>query len=289
MKIGFTKMHGAGNDYVYIDCFKESVADPGTLSKLVSDRHKGIGADGLVLICPSDKADSMMRMFNADGSEGNMCGNAIRCVSKYVFEHGYAQKDVITIETKSGIKTISIKSKNGCFISAAVDMGKAVFAPKEIPMNCECDSFIDKPITIQDKTYMCTAVSMGNPHCVTFVEDVNFIDIEKTGPLFENNPLFPDRVNTEFIRVIDENNLEMRVWERGSGETMACGTGSCAAVAAAVAVGICRADSPVRVHLRGGILTDTYRSDGTVIMEGSAKTAYSGIIDTDELEASVNE
>lgn len=288
MKYEFVKMHGAGNDYVYIDCFRQTVDDPNTLSMLVSDRHKGIGADGLVLICPSDKADAMMRMFNADGSEGNMCGNAIRCVSKYVFEHGYATKDVITVETKSGIKTIRIKSENGSFISAAVDMGEAEFRPELIPMSCGGENFIGKPVEILGKSYLCTAVSMGNPHCVTFVDNVDSIAIEEIGPVFENNPLFPDRVNTEFIRVIDENNLEMRVWERGSGETMACGTGSCAAVAAAVAVGICKADSPVRVHLRGGVLTDTYRSDGTVIMEGGAKTAFSGILDTDELKDSLS-
>lgn len=286
MKYEFVKMHGAGNDYVYVDCFKNAIHDPNKLSMLVSDRHKGIGADGLVMICPSDVADAKMRMFNADGSEGNMCGNAIRCVTKYLFDNGYVDKDIITIETKSGIKSIKVKTENNRFVSAAVNMGKAVFEPTLIPVGVGGETFINQPINILGKPYLCTAVSMGNPHCVTFVDDTQGIDIEKIGPVFENHPLFPDRVNTEFIKVIDETNLEMRVWERGSGETMACGTGSCAAVAAAVATGKCKADTPVSVHLRGGILVDTYLSDGTVIMEGGAKTVFSGVIDTVELTES---
>ncbi len=286
MKIEFIKMHGAGNDYVYIDCVRQRVQNPGQLSTLISDRHKGIGADGLVLISPSDIADVRMRMFNADGSEGNMCGNAIRCVAKYVYDGGYAKQDIIKVETKSGIKTIQINSKNGRFISAAVDMGKAVFTPSEIPMNAAGESFINQLIDIGGTAYRCTAVSMGNPHCVTFVDDLENLEIEKIGPRFENNPIFPDRVNTEFIKVIDAENLEMRVWERGSGETMACGTGSCAAVAAAVALGICKAGTPVNVHLRGGVLTDRYMLDGTVIMEGGANTVFTGIFDTEELSDS---
>lgn len=283
MKYKFTKMHGAGNDYVYINCFEYTVDDPNALSILLADRHKGIGGDGLVLICPSDKADAKMRMFNLDGSEGMMCGNAIRCVAKYIFDNNIARKDIVTIETKSGIKTISVKSENGKFISASVDMGKAILNPRDIPMNYDGEDFINQPVNIGTDTYLCTGVSMGNPHCVTFVDDVDSIEIEKTGPLFENHPLFPDRVNTEFIRVIDKNNIQMRVWERGSGETLACGTGSCAAVAACVLNGYTDYDTPVTVHLRGGELTDTYRQDGTVIMEGSASKVFEGIIDTDDL------
>ena len=283
MILNFTKMHGAGNDYVYVDCFQYTVDDPNDLSIIVSDRHKGIGSDGLVLICPSDTADAKMRMFNADGSEGMMCGNAIRCVAKFIYENGTAHKDIVNIETKSGIKTVSIKSKNGRFISAGVNMGKAILTPKDIPMNTDGNTFINQPIDVDGKTYFCTAVSMGNPHCVTFVDDVNAIELEKIGPLFENHPLFPDRVNTEFIRVIDKNNIEMRVWERGSGETMACGTGSCAAVAASVLNGFCERNQPVNVHLRGGILTDTYRDDDVVIMEGPAVKVFDGILDTDEI------
>ncbi len=284
MKINFTKMHGAGNDYVYVNCFREKVDDPGELSILLSDRHKGIGGDGLVLICPSDKADAQMRMFNLDGSEGAMCGNAIRCVAKFIYDNGIAHKDTVTIETKSGIKTIQIRNKNDRFISASVDMGKAVFVPAEIPMSCGGDSFVSKPITVGGKDYLCTAVSMGNPHCVTFVEDTEGLDLERIGPLFENHPLFPDRVNTEFIRIIDEENIEMRVWERGSGETLACGTGSCAAVAACVLNGFCKRNTPIKVHLRGGILTDTFLDDDRVIMEGPASKVFEGILDTDDLD-----
>lgn len=283
MKYNFTKMHGAGNDYVYINCFETEVDDPNALSILLADRHKGIGGDGLVLICPSEAADAKMRMFNLDGSEGMMCGNAIRCVSKFIYDNNIARKDTVTIETKSGVKTISIRSENGRFISASVDMGKAVLIPRDIPMSVDGESFISQPVEAAGKTYLCTAVSMGNPHCITFVDSVDDIELEKIGPLFENHPLFPDRVNTEFIRIIDRNNIEMRVWERGSGETLACGTGSCAAVVASVLNGYADMDSPVNVHLRGGILTDTYRKDGTVIMEGSATKVFEGVVDTDEV------
>ena len=284
MKYKFTKMHGAGNDYVYINCFETPVEAPNSLSILLADRHKGIGGDGLVLICPSEYEEEKMRMFNLDGSEGMMCGNAIRCVSKYIFDNNIARKDVVTIETKSGIKTIRIKSENGKFISASVDMGKAVLFPKDIPMNYDGESFISEKIEIDGKVYLCTAVSMGNPHCITFVDDPEAVELEKIGPLFENHPLFPDRVNTEFIKVIDRNNIEMRVWERGSGETLACGTGSCAAVVACVLNGFADIDTPVNVHLRGGMLTDTYRSDGTVIMEGPAVRVFEGTVDTEDME-----
>ncbi len=284
MKLSFTKMHGAGNDYVYINCFEQTVDDPCALSILLSDRHKGIGGDGIVLICPSDIADARMRMFNLDGSEGAMCGNAIRCVAKFIYDNGIAHKDKVTIETKSGIKTIDIKSKVDRFVSASVNMGKAELAPENIPMNYDGERFINKPIEVDGKTYMCTAVSMGNPHCVTFVDNVDSIDLEKIGPKFENHPLFPDRVNTEFVSITDEGNIQMRVWERGSGETLACGTGSCAAVAACVLNGYCKRNIPVNVHLRGGMLTDTYRDDDIVIMEGPAVKVFEGIIDTDEIE-----
>ena len=284
MKINFTKMHGAGNDYVYINCFEQQIDDPTALSILLSDRHKGIGGDGIVLICPSDSADAEMRMFNLDGSEGAMCGNAVRCVAKYIYDNGIAHKDTVTIQTKSGIKTISIRSKNDKFISASVDMGRAVFTPADIPMNTQGESFIDQPVSINGKDYFCTAVSMGNPHCVTFVDDTENLDLESIGPLFENHQLFPDRVNTEFIRIIDKENIEMRVWERGSGETLACGTGSCAAVAACVMNGYCERNIPVKVHLRGGVLTDTFLDDDRVIMEGPATKVFEGIIDTDDLD-----
>ncbi len=284
MILHFTKMHGAGNDYVYVNCFKYSVDDPSGLSILVSDRHKGIGSDGLVLICPSDVADARMRMFNADGSEGMMCGNAIRCVARFIYDNNIAHKNYVNIETLSGIKSIDITAENDKFLSARVNMGKAVLEPEKIPMRADGDSFINMPITVDGKEYLCTAVSMGNPHCVTFVDDVDAVDIEKIGPVFENHPLFPDRVNTEFVQVIDEGHIRMRVWERGSGETMACGTGSCAAVAASVLNGFCKRDMPVQVILRGGILTDTYRADGTVVMEGTASKVFDGVLDTDDME-----
>lgn len=287
MKIEFVKMHGAGNDYVYVDCFKNKIDDPNTLSMLVSDRHKGIGGDGLVLICPSEKADARMRMFNADGSEGMMCGNAIRCVAKYVYDSGIAKKDILEIETQSGIKQIQVRSENGRFVSASVDMGKAILTPSLIPMKSDKERFINETIITAGHEWLCTAVSMGNPHCVTFVRDVNNLELEKIGPEFEHYHLFPDRVNTEFARIIDKNNIEMRVWERGSGETMACGTGSCAVAVAAVLCGFCSYDEPINIHLRGGILTDTYRSDGTVIMEGSASRVFEGVLDTDELAQSL--
>ena len=283
MKYKFTKMHGAGNDYVYINCFENTVDDPEQLSRLLADRHKGIGGDGLVLICPSEVADAKMRMFNLDGSEGNMCGNAIRCVARYIYDNNIAHKDVLTIETKSGIKTITLKTKNDRFISASVDMGKAILKPELIPMKAESESFISQPLNVGGTEYIATAVSMGNPHCVVFVDDVDSIEIDKIGPLFENHPIFPDRVNTEFIRVIDKENIQMRVWERGSGETLACGTGSCAAAAACVLNGYAEYDTPINVHLRGGMLKDTYKKDGTVIMEGPASNVFTGIIDTDDL------
>ena len=283
MKYQFTKMHGAGNDYVYINCFEYTVDDPEKLSILLADRHKGIGGDGLVLICPSETADAKMRMFNLDGSEGNMCGNAIRCVARYIYDNNIAHKDVLTIETKSGIKTITLKTENDRFISASVDMGKAILKPELIPMKAESESFISQPLNVGGTEYIATAVSMGNPHCVVFVDDVDSIEIDKIGPLFENHPIFPDRVNTEFIRVIDKENIQMRVWERGSGETLACGTGSCAAAAACVLNGYAEYDTPINVHPRGGMLKDTYKKDGTVIMEGPASNVFTGIIDTDDL------
>ncbi len=281
MILNFTKMHGAGNDYIYFNCFEQPIEGPNSLSILLSDRHKGIGGDGIVLICPSETADAEMRMFNIDGSEGAMCGNAIRCVAKFIYDNGIAHKDVVTIETKSGIKTIAINNKNDRFLSAGVNMGKAVLTPSKIPMKWDGESFIAKPVMINGVEYLCTAVSMGNPHCVTFVDNVDSIELEKIGPLFENNPLFPDRVNTEFIKIIDDENIQMRVWERGSGETMACGTGSCAAVVAAVLNGFCKRNTPVKVHLRGGILTVTYRDDDVVIMEGPAVKVFDGIVDTE--------
>lgn len=275
----FTKMQGIGNDYVYVNCFEETVADPERVSEIISDRHFGIGADGLVLIMPSDKADFRMRMFNADGSEGNMCGNATRCIGKFVYDNHLTDKTSITLETRSGIKKLTLYPENGKVKTVLVDMGKAVLKPADIPMNVSGDTFINKPITVDGKEVFITAVSMGNPHAVTYVEDVDSLELEKIGPSFENHPLFPERVNTEFIKILDESTMQMRVWERGSGETWACGTGACAATAASVLNGYFPHDKEITVKLRGGDLFITYRSDGTVLMRGPAETVFTGEID----------
>lgn len=275
----FTKMQGIGNDYVYVNCFEETVADPERVSEIISDRHFGIGADGLVLIMPSDKADFRMRMFNADGSEGNMCGNATRCIGKFVYDNHLTDKTSITLETKSGIKKLTLYPENGKVKTVLVDMGKAVLKPADIPMNVSGDTFINKPITVDGKEVFITAVSMGNPHAVTYVDDVDSVELEKIGPSFENHPLFPERVNTEFIKILDESTMQMRVWERGSGETWACGTGACAATAASVLNGYFPHDKEITVKLRGGDLFITYKSDGTVLMRGPAETVFTGEID----------
>lgn len=275
----FTKMQGIGNDYVYVNCFEETVADPERVSEIISDRHFGIGADGLVLIMPSDKADFRMRMFNADGSEGNMCGNATRCIGKFVYDNHLTDKTSITLETRSGIKKLTLYPENGKIKTVLVDMGKAVLKPADIPMNVSGDTFINKPITVDGKEVFITAVSMGNPHAVTYVDDVDSLELEKIGPSFENHPLFPERVNTEFIKILDESTMQMRVWERGSGETWACGTGACAATAASVLNGYFPHDKEITVKLRGGDLFITYKSDGTVLMRGPAETVFTGEID----------
>ena len=275
----FTKMQGIGNDYVYVNCFEETVADPERVSEIISDRHFGIGADGLVLIMPSDKADFRMRMFNADGSEGNMCGNATRCIGKFVYDNHLTDKTSITLETRSGIKKLTLYPENGKVKTVLVDMGKAVLKPADIPMNVSGDTFINKPITVDGKEVFITAVSMVNPHAVTYVDDVDSLELEKIGPSFENHPLFPERVNTEFIKILDESTMQMRVWERGSGETWACGTGACAATAASVLNGYFPHDKEITVKLRGGDLFITYKSDGTVLMRGPAETVFTGEID----------
>ena len=274
----FTKMHGIGNDYVYVNCFEETVDDPEQVSIRVSDRHFGIGSDGLVLIMPSEKADFRMRIFNADGSEAMMCGNATRCIGKYVYDNHLTDKTNITLETNSGIKYLTLYPENGRVKTVLVDMGKAVLKPSDIPMDSELDTFIDRSVEVGGVTYNITAVSMGNPHCVTYVDDVDCLDLERIGPQFENHPLFPKRVNTEFIRIIDKHSMQMRVWERGSGETWACGTGACASAVASVLNGYFNRDEEINVKLRGGELFITYKSDGTVLMRGPAETVFTGEI-----------
>lgn len=275
MKLRFTKMHGCGNDYVYVNCFEEEVKDPVSLSIAISDRHFGVGGDGLVLICPSDRADAKMRMFNADGSEGKMCGNAIRCVGKYLYDHGIVRKTTVTIETLSGIKTLALFLKDGKVDSAQVNMGPAILIPSEIPVNLPGEQAVAVPVKIAGEEHTITCVSMGNPHCIVFGGDPYELDLPKIGPLFENDPLFPERVNTEFIEVLDDHTLNMRVWERGSGETWACGTGACAAAVAAVLNGFCKKGKDISVRLRGGELTIRY-TDEAVFMTGKATEVFRG-------------
>ena len=275
----FTKMHGIGNDYVYVNCFEETIDNPEEVSIKISDRHFGIGSDGLVMIMPSDKADFRMRMFNADGSEGNMCGNATRCIGKYVYDNHLTEKKEITLETRSGIKYLTLYPENGKVQTVLVDMGKAILNPASIPMKAEGEEFISKPVEVNGKNVNITAVSMGNPHAVTFVDDVESLDLEKIGPDYENHPLFPERVNTEFAKIIDDHTVMMRVWERGSGETWACGTGACACAVACVKNGFFPYDKEITVKLRGGDLYITYKNDGTVLMRGPAETVFTGSIE----------
>ena len=280
----FTKMHGIGNDYIYVNCFEEKVDNPEKVSIYVSDRRKGIGSDGLVLIMPSDKADFRMRIFNADGSEAMMCGNATRCIGKYVYDKGLTDKTEITLETNSGIKYLTLFPENGKVEFVEVDMGKAILTPKDIPVNSYKERFISEPVEVDGKEYKITCVSMGNPHAIVYMDDIKDLDLEKIGPSFENHKLFPDRINTEFIEVIDSHTLNMRVWERGSGETFACGTGACASVVASVLNGYCNHDEEVTVHLRGGDLKITWNSDGTVIMKGPAALICDGDIDVSHIK-----
>lgn len=276
----FTKMHGIGNDYIYINAINQQIDDPCALALKLSQRRFSVGGDGVILICKSDVADAKMRMFNADGSEGMMCGNGVRCVGKYVYDNLITDKsrDTITIETLSGIKTLKITAVNGKAQMLRVDMGKAILKAQDIPVIYNSETVINKPLVVNGEEYLVTCVSMGNPHCVTFVDDVDSLELEKIGPYFENHEAFPQRINTEFVKVIDENTLQMRVWERGSGETWACGTGACATVVAACENGYCKKGEDITVHLRGGDLIINY-TDETVFMTGPATKVYDGVIE----------
>ena len=276
----FTKMQGIGNDYVYINCMNSPVFDAQKLARRISDRHFGIGSDGLILICPSEKADFQMVMYNADGSRAQMCGNGIRCVGKYVYDRGLTDKTAVAVETLGGIKILQLHPEGGKVKSVTVDMGVPVFAPKLIPSLLNEEDFIDKPVMVDGKEYRMTALSMGNPHAVVFVDDTDSLDLKAIGPAFENHPLFPERINTEFIQVIDRSTLKMRVWERGSGETMACGTGACAAVVAGRLTN--KIASEVIVKLLGGdLLINWSAEDNHVYMTGPAETVFDGEIDID--------
>ena len=274
----FSKMHGIGNDYIYVNCFEEFVENPVQTAIFVSDRRFGIGGDGLILIKPSEVADFKMEMYNADGSEGMMCGNGTRCIGKYVYDRKLTDKKEVTLETKSGIKKLQLFIENDLVQNVKVDMGKAILTSKDIPINSDLENYISKPILIDQTSYNMTCVSMGNPHAVIFTEDVDSIDLEKLGPKFENHTFFPNKVNTEFVEIIDSKTLKMRVWERGSGETYACGTGACASVVAAVLNNICSYDTDICIHLRGGDLVINYQKDGTVLMTGSATHVFDGEI-----------
>lgn len=279
MTLKFTKMQGCGNDYIYFNCFKDEIENPNELSIKLSNRHYGIGADGVILICKSNVADAKMRMFNLDGSEGKMCGNGIRCVGKYLYDNNMVDKDDITIETLSGIKHLHAYYTNGVVTKLRVNMGKAELISKNIPVRINKENVINEPIIINGTEYKITCVSMGNPHCIIFSNtNIDNIDIEKIGPLFENHKLFPDRINTEFVEIIDKKTLKMRVWERGSGETLACGTGACAVAVAAVLNGYCKKDDDITVKLKGGDLVIRY-TDDAVYMTGTAEKTFEGVVE----------
>lgn len=277
MKLGFTKMHGCGNDYIYIDGFQYDIKSPGELSKKLSDRHFSVGGDGVIIIGPSDKADAFMHMYNADGSEGKMCGNGVRCTAKFVHDNFLPDKDVINIETLSGVKKIELKKENEVVTGGTVDMGKAEFDCAKIPALFE-DGGVQKSLYIDDCEYKVIPVSMGNPHAVIFMDDdidIDRFEIEKIGPKFEKNPAFPEGVNTEFVKVISPDTFKMRVWERGSGETLACGTGACAVGSAAVKMGIADEGKDLKVILPGGELIINYTPE-RVLLTGGAVTAFTG-------------
>lgn len=273
----FTKMHGCGNDYIYVDCTTQTIADRNAAAKALSDRHFGIGSDGLICIDSSSVADFRMDMYNADGSQGKMCGNGIRCVGKFVYDHGMTDKTCITVETLAGIKTLHLFVQDGVVERVRACMGAPGLTPESVPVLAGGDCFIQQPVEVQGKQWPMTCVSMGSAHAVTFVDDVDALDLEKIGPEFEHHPLFPDRINAEFVQIIDDTHLKMRVWERGSGETLACGTGSCATLVSAVLSGL--AQTKATVLLRGGELEIEWdRENNLIYMTGPATTVFEGAI-----------
>ena len=279
----FTKMQGLGNDYVYVNCFKEKIDNPSEVAKFVSDRHFGIGSDGLIMINPSKVADFEMEMYNADGSRGEMCGNGIRCVAKYVYDYGLTDKTHISVETLGGIKYLDLTVKDGKVALVRVDMGEPELDPEKIPIimkgySDETDRVLNAQIKVDGKEYHMTGVSMGNPHDVVYIDDVQGLDIEKIGPKFENHERFPQRINTEFSRVIDRKTVEMRVWERGSGETLACGTGACAVAVASILNGYTEREVEIRL-LGGNLQIEWNEEDNHVYMTGPATVVFDGEID----------
>ena len=279
----FTKMHGLGNDYVYVNCFEEKIDNPPAVARFVSDRHFGIGSDGLIMINPSKTADFEMEMYNADGSRGEMCGNGIRCVAKYVYDYGLTDKTQISVETLGGIKYLDLTVEDGKVSLVKVDMGKPELEADLIPIISEREQLIDEPIEVDGKEYHMTGVSMGNPHAVIYVDDVKGLDLEKIGPKFENHERFPKRINTEFVHCIDRQTVEMRVWERGSGETLACGTGACAVAVSSILNNL--TDTQVTVKLLGGDLQIEWdREKDRVFMTGPATVVFDGVIDITEIK-----
>lgn len=273
----FTKMHGIGNDYVYVNCFEEKIENPAELSRFVSDRHFGIGSDGLIMICPSEVADFRMEMYNADGSQAEMCGNGIRCVGKYVYDYGLTDKTEFSVETLAGIKHLVLTVEDGKAVLIRVNMGSPILEADKIPVVASKSPVIREPIEVCGKTYEMTCVSMGNPHAIVFMDDVKNLDIESVGPYFENHPAFPKRVNTEFVEVIDSKTVNMRVWERGSAETWACGTGACATAVACILNGF--TEEEITIHLLGGDLKIKWdRESNQVFMTGSATTVFDGVL-----------
>lgn len=278
----FTKMQGLGNDYVYVNCFEEKVENPSELAVKVSDRHFGIGSDGLILIRPSEVADFRMTMFNADGSESEMCGNGIRCVGKYVYDYGLTDKTEVSVETLAGIKYLKFLIKDGKVDMVTVNMGEPILKPELVPVVGEGDAVIDSPIEVAGKEYKMTCVSMGNPHSVVFVDDVDNFPLHEVGPLFEHHKAFPRRVNAEFCQVIDRTHARMRVWERGTGETLACGTGTCATAVACILNG--KTEDEVTITLLGGDLIIRWdREENVIYMTGPARVVFDGEIDVTAL------
>ncbi len=274
----FTKMHGIGNDYVYVDCTKDDLTAPAGIARFVSDRHFGIGSDGLILIRKSEKADFRMDMYNADGSRGEMCGNGIRCVGKYVYDYGLTEKNEIKVETLAGIKELKLQIESGKVSRVRVNMGEPILVPEQIPVEADREPVVMEPVKVCDREWKMTCVSMGNPHAVIFIDTpVREFGLEAVGPSFECHPRFPKRTNTEFVRILGPDRMEMRVWERGSGETFACGTGACASAVAAVLNGFCKRQ--VTVELLGGDLEIEWKEmDGCVYMTGAATTVFDGEI-----------
>ena len=271
----FTKMQGLGNDYVYVNGFEEKIENPSELAIKISDRHFGVGSDGLILINPSQAADFEMEMYNADGSRGEMCGNGIRCVAKYVYDYALTDKTQISVETLGGIKYLELTVEDGKATRIKVDMGKPILKPELIPIAAEGESIIDAPIIVDGEAYKMTGVSMGNPHAVVYIDDVDHLDIENIGPKFEKHECFPNRVNTEFVKVLDRHTVQMRVWERGSGETLACGTGACAVAVACILNGL--TEDKVTVKLLGGdLFIEWDREKDTVYMTGPAEIVFDG-------------